>query len=1829
MAADDHVGDGLADVAAHRGPGRGQTAASGVLLPIVAPECRGQPRPLTSAGAALLSPPPSARWWRGMTPLPKKFGQSERMTVRIRQLIRNYTRGPGILKEFLQNADDAGATRVDVWIDWRTHDASRLPDARMATFAGPALLVANDREFTSRDLEAIQRIGEGSKLLDGSKTGRFGLGFNTAYNVTDHPSFVTGDSLYCMDPHASAVTRDGTGESWPLQRAWQEFPDWPALFTAGGLAPGCDRHAGTIFRLPLRDAAQAAVSEISRRPFTRGDLEEILQSIAQSAASLVLFARHLRELTITEVTRDGQRQRLRVVLVNADQVESARGPLVAALGEDLKASVRRWRAEPTRVPLLTTWRHSLDISVDASTPRRETWYVTAGLVRGDQDRLLEQAHTLVEQFDESAVPWVGAAARITSSTPARASAVAGALHCTFSLPPPVSLPVHINGCFDLDDARQRLTLATKDNSAAQRLRGEWNQALLVDGCARAWIDLLTRLAADGVDGLYDLWPDPSRPHDALTQAMIDAFYQRARTAPLIRVRVGDELRLATAAELRVLPAQPNKDLRDALLADGLPLPDPPLPAHVRRGLAPTELSPADLRRMLRDTPAFRGPLVDAPRPSLRRPEWIEAMLAFCCSDDRPDLADLPLALTCDDQLRAFGPAAKGPIFLAADAVRALFPGYRALFLAPRLARYVAEVKQAGLRSMTPHDVVALLKHMVGTDTREWQPDGEHPPNSAWLAQMLEHLAEHRLDDSTLAVLRNCALLPGHDGRLHPAAARPPPLLASGAPSGLLARLRELGVVTLVAPPAAAAALTAVSRRHPTLAAAVTGAAVVEALSARSEALAELDRQAACDLLRWLAGVELTDTERRTLAGLPLLPTNAGPRRASDREVFLPAGFRPPQLGTTIALVDVPGGCTSLVRQLGVATLQPHTFIEQQLVPELASMSPDDRARAWSWLRDELPTLLRGLEAPAAEKLRRAIASVPAFPAVGGALAAVTALYDPDSELVLDVLGEGAALPDPAAIRDERPRWLELLRSLGIAREPRLGDIFRHLTDLRGRGPSAADAIRRVSAHFEKNWSSLDGREVPGERVTVQRWLSEASWLPPLSASTAPGFLAPAARLYRPNELYTDVALVGSQAPVCAWPVESKLADAIGLRRRPPPVLVLRHFEHLLDTFPNADEADAFDGHARALSPIYNYLHRLHQSREHRANSDEQTLRERLRARPCLWDISRRRAWLPAHVFIDDVRKLEPLRTNLDLRIPEGAVRYLGGKQRPEAEDYCAWMRDLAALIRGPLDPEQRLQALYVLRHVGDPGSVGDLPLLCTDGRLRPASTVLLDDAPWLKERPADLFCVDPDVPGPLLKGLGVQGVADALQERLQGVESGGVTPEAERACKTLQDRLRAPEFTVGLIRLVRHTHGPDAAPDLAPVARLTLRPVARLRTSFVLHGREIASGEARHFFQTSDATLMLVGHQEARLVTYVARAVHQLLGAEMQLADTAPLEHILLCDDPAAIGDVLDDDRVRDLHIHYEETPEADEPAPDAPAEPAGEADEPAGATAQDTPNSAASTERPGPRSASSAPGTFTGRATRPDGDRFKSRLAQLAAELADSPAPSVRSVEDRGLAIPRRDASIHRPVGGIQPGLQSRVVTDEVPEALTREIEEQALAVVMAAELAAGRDPERMSQDHPGFNILSRDPASREVLRFIEVKGTHQDWRWQPIRLTIHQLVDALRDPARSWLYIVERLGGEPRLRKIRAFVEHIVGFTVDAESWAPLCETAPPPTQPREGHQLHGRDGPLGTIRGVSQGGALVIVTLERPDGTTAKIPFRPSEHSLKEVDDGEDIP
>ena len=68
--------------------------------------------------------------------------QREPLTLRLRNLIHDYPEGVGIVKELIQNADDAGAKRIHITFDWRQHAChGLLPAPTMRELMGAAMVV--------------------------------------------------------------------------------------------------------------------------------------------------------------------------------------------------------------------------------------------------------------------------------------------------------------------------------------------------------------------------------------------------------------------------------------------------------------------------------------------------------------------------------------------------------------------------------------------------------------------------------------------------------------------------------------------------------------------------------------------------------------------------------------------------------------------------------------------------------------------------------------------------------------------------------------------------------------------------------------------------------------------------------------------------------------------------------------------------------------------------------------------------------------------------------------------------------------------------------------------------------------------------------------------------------------------------------------------------------------------------------------------------------------------------------------------------------------------------------------------------------------------------------------------------------------------------------------------------------------------------------------------------------------------------------------------------------------------------------------------------------
>ncbi|PVD34735.1 hypothetical protein C0Q70_06012 [Pomacea canaliculata] len=142
----------------------------------------------------------------------------EDLTDRLHKLLKDsYTDGFSVPKELIQNADDAGATEVKFLLDERDNRDARtnLINEQMASLQGPALWAFNNASFSDEDFKNIVRLGAGTKRDDVTKVGKFGLGFNSVYNLTDVPSFISRHTLAMF--RSSCEVSQGSGAQARLQ----------------------------------------------------------------------------------------------------------------------------------------------------------------------------------------------------------------------------------------------------------------------------------------------------------------------------------------------------------------------------------------------------------------------------------------------------------------------------------------------------------------------------------------------------------------------------------------------------------------------------------------------------------------------------------------------------------------------------------------------------------------------------------------------------------------------------------------------------------------------------------------------------------------------------------------------------------------------------------------------------------------------------------------------------------------------------------------------------------------------------------------------------------------------------------------------------------------------------------------------------------------------------------------------------------------------------------------------------------------------------------------------------------------------------------------------------------------------------------------------------------------------------------------------------------------------------------------------------------------------------------------------------------------------------
>lgn len=868
----------------------------------------------------------------------ESFGQSEPLTVRIKGLLHQYPQGVGILKELLQNADDAGARHVVFTVDWRDRQEEilgedALPDSRLRKLRGPALLAWNDSAFTEDDFTHIKRIGDSAKREDVTRTGRFGIGFNSVYHVTDCPGFLSRDRLCFFDPHDHFVSRPGEhGCSFSFtpgvaNNLWDRHPLLGDLYRVGDpegdLTFDANGYKATVFRLPFRDATRAPHSEIRpNQPFTRADMEDIVRRFVGVGAEMLLFLKNVQSIKIQEVGADGPgdataRPLVHVRTDNPEEVEAAR----SALREELEMGLPTLRAVCQNAPhrlRVESYRHAITVTYfdqeegRGSLRATETlWRVVSGFQvdRGGEMVRLMQELAALPNGGVKAVPWGGVAALMsrwesptadgemvrTEVTPK--GGVDGRVYCFLPLDAPTGLPVHINGFFDLDSARTGLTVEG-NTTGADRKRGEWNRALTRHTVAPLYARLLEDLRGDmvaedgdGVTRFYAHFPTKT-PMIAALEELLAATREHLTARAVLRVQASEgTARWAKPGDTRLLPGK-YSDLREPLTEMGYSLPIPTLPGFIQEYFSVGGVSVKSVRSALvQNGRNVNGiPLADAPYSVLTRREWVLALLRFCLSEPGSGVSGLPLALRADGLLATFAdsslPAKMDPagcIWFPDSDVQAIFHTRPEWFLDPAVLAAVPELDSGtvGLPRLTSEQVAQNLHRVVieaGNPSDRawdnWKPEGAEPPNATWLTSVYGYFTGQTLSGSVQSALKVHRIVPGGDGELYSPGSVKTPLRATNLRAELQVLLTRCGIQFVAGPDPLIDAIGAFAQKHQGFLCDATPEDVLNSLdvafsSAKPPELTQEDATHLLDFLRRLDLDTLTAERKAILKRLPL------------------------------------------------------------------------------------------------------------------------------------------------------------------------------------------------------------------------------------------------------------------------------------------------------------------------------------------------------------------------------------------------------------------------------------------------------------------------------------------------------------------------------------------------------------------------------------------------------------------------------------------------------------------------------------------------------------------------------------------------------------------------------------------------------------------------------------------------------------------------------------------------------------------------------------------------------------------------------------------------
>ncbi|XP_065674257.1 sacsin-like [Hydra vulgaris] len=436
----------------------------------------------------------------------KQFGQHEKLTVRLTKLLKGYQNSEDILNELLQNADDAGATEVTFLLDTRTHGTEKVFSDEWRDLQGPALLICNNAIFKKSDLEGIQNLGEGMKIKNALQTGKYGVGFNAVYQITDCPMLLTpiadGKDVLCVfDPNLKYVV--GATEQYPgtmIEDARQVIETYSDVKKAL-LIDEFNSKGMTLFRLPLRNEKMAEVSEISKTVVNNDYISGLFSKFEKHSSIVLLFLKSVHKLTFRTIKDNNEKsttfvaQHYDTKLKKISNFQKAEKDFANKLG-----NVTAIMNLVERLNKFVCVKHLINNEFSKSYH----WNIIEQVGFSSIDSVSPQIMELIENNELYLIPKGGIAIpihkncetcesfnEVNSMNKTTFIVDHGLVFCSLPLPIITKLPVFINGNFVLEyETRRCLSLSVPDS-----VDFKWNETIIQHCVVPCYLEYITQQAS--------------------------------------------------------------------------------------------------------------------------------------------------------------------------------------------------------------------------------------------------------------------------------------------------------------------------------------------------------------------------------------------------------------------------------------------------------------------------------------------------------------------------------------------------------------------------------------------------------------------------------------------------------------------------------------------------------------------------------------------------------------------------------------------------------------------------------------------------------------------------------------------------------------------------------------------------------------------------------------------------------------------------------------------------------------------------------------------------------------------------------------------------------------------------------------------------------------------------------------------------------------------------------------------------------------------------------------------------------------------------------------